>query len=436
MEPTQTKTLKMPGAMAVRTVAVEVTEGADKGKRWEGDAGVIGTAPDASLVLTDETVSRYHLRIAAAPEGVRISDVGSTNGTFFGQARIGEAVLPAGVSLRLGRTELSVRAGVPSTVELHDEDQLGELRGRSQPIRRLMSQVRAVGQSNATVLLIGETGTGKELVARAVHQLSPRAKGPFVTVDCASITPTLMAAELFGHEKGSFTGASATTDGAFARSDGGTVFLDEIGELPIELQSTLLGVLERRRFCRVGGSREIDVDVRVVAATNRDLRREVNRAAFRADLYYRLAVVTLEVPPLRDRPSDIPILLEHFAREEGHTKDLSSLISEDTLARLQQHSWPGNVRELKNFVLATLATGQPAPFLHPVPSEEGAAQDPFGAFLDQKYAEARAAIVSRFERRYLEHLLEQTAGNVSHAARRADMARSHLNDLLRRYGLR
>ncbi len=432
-----TQALKMPDAMPVRTVAVDVVDGPSRGAHWEGEQGTVGKARDSSLVLADDTVSGYHLRFAATAEGIRVWDLGSTNGTFFGDLRIEQCVVPPGAQLKLGRTSITLGKGLPATVELHDEDHLGQLRGQTQAMRRLMSQVRKAAQSSVAVLLVGESGTGKELLARAIHDFSPRANAPFITIDCASITPTLIASELFGHEKGAFTGATHTRQGAFEAADSGTIFLDEVGELPSELQPTLLGALERRRFCRVGGRKEVSVDARVVCATNRDLRAEVNAGAFRLDLYYRLAVVSLEVPPLRERLKDIPLLAEHFAREEGLTGPLSELLSDETMAQLLLYRWPGNVRELKNYVQATVAMGEAQLLEEARPAQ--AAEDlrsVLARFLEHPYGEARARLVREFELHYLEHLMKRTHGNVAQAAREAEMARSHLNDLLRRHKVR
>jgi DNA-binding NtrC family response regulator len=297
------------------------------------------------------------------------------------------------------------------------------------------------------VLVVGESGTGKELIARAVHELGARARGPFVTVDCGALSPSLVAGELFGHERGSFTGAEKRHAGAFERADGGTLFLDEVGELPAAQQASLLGVLERRRFRRVGGSDEVAVDVRVVSATNRDLRAQVNGGGFRLDLYYRLAVVTLRVAPLRERAEDVPLLVEHFAREYGHAGPVAELFAPAAMVALQGYGWPGNVRELKNMVLATMAMGEP-PLdelaAHQGPRDEpavaGAKGDgPEGAaasLLDVPYRDARAAVLEDFETRYLRRLIERTAGNVTRASREAQMDRSHLIDMLRKHGLR
>ena len=434
----ETVSLKMRDAMPVRTLVLTVREGVDAGARFEGEEATIGTARDNDLVLKDETVSGYHVRLSALKDGVQVSDFGSTNGTFAGAVRVEKGIISPGSTLVLGRTSITVDAGRPTTVELHDEDRLGSLRGATPGMRRLMKDLRRVAQSNVAVLLIGESGTGKELLARGIHESSARAAKPFVTIDCGSLTPSLVQSELFGYEQGAFTGATRMKRGAFEHAHGGTVFLDEIGELPADLQTMLLGALERRRFCRVGGHDEIEVDVRVVAATNRDLRTEVNNGTFRLDLYYRLAVVTLEVPPLRERPTDVPLLVEHFIREEGLTGDIAEIIPEATMQALVRYRWPGNVRELRNYVQATIAMGEPAVLRDSEPEAvtDDELERAFRRLLDMPYAEARGALLSSFEARYVKHLVAKTHGNVARAAREAEMARSHLNLLLKRHGVR
>ena len=251
-----------------------------------------------------------------------------------------------------------------------------------------------------------------------------------MTVDGGALTPNLVASELFGHERGAFTGADRTRTGAFERAHGGTLFLDEVGELSPELQTSLLGVLERRRFQRLGGNEEVAVDVRVIAATHRDLHAEVNAGRFRLDLYYRLAVLRLEVPALRDRRDDIPMLVERFLEELG-VEDAESHFPEARIRELMAHHWPGNVRELRNVVEATVAMGRPTTLAPPRP-----AGSHLRVALNEPYVEARARIIHAFEKRYLTHLLENADGNVSEAARRGRMNRSHLFTLLRRHGLK
>ena len=419
-----------PG-LPVRSLAVRVLEGPDAGSeaRAVEETLSIGTAQGNDLVLTDPTVSGFHLELVRAGDRVRLRDHGSTNGTLLGPARIERAEIPPGTTLVLGNTKIEVQDADRVTVEMHDEDEFGGIAGRTPIMRRLMVKIRRAARSDTPALLVGESGTGKELIARALHDQGPRAKKPFVTVDCAALAPSLVASELFGHEKGAFTGADRQHVGAFERANGGTLFLDEIGELPPTLQPALLGALERRRFRRVGGRSEVDVDVRVVCATHRDLRSEVNAGRFRLDLYYRVAVVVLAIPPLRERMEDLPVLVERFAREAGYEGALDELIGPDTMSALASHRWPGNVRELRNVVEATLAMGEPPP-LHP---ELGGDDE---RLLELDYKGARAAVLHEFETRYLRRLLERAEGNVSRAAREARMDRTYLIKLLQKHGLR
>jgi DNA-binding NtrC family response regulator len=285
--------------------------------------------------------------------------------------------------------------------------------------------------SSVSVLIHGETGTGKELIARALHEQGPRKEHPFVVVDCGSLPPTLISSELFGHERGAFTGADARHEGAFERADGGTVFLDEIGELPLAVQPALLGVLERRKFRRVGGDKEIPVDVRIVSATHRDLRSEANRGNFRADLYFRMAVARIVNPPLRDRREDIPELVAHFVREVTGDADAQPF-SPATLDALKAHPWSGNVRELRNVVESALAMGG----MVMLDAEGGGGSVRVDLGDIQPYREARAEVLAAFEQRYFSRLLEQAGTNVSKAARLAKMDRPYLTSVLKRLKLR
>jgi DNA-binding NtrC family response regulator len=417
---------------------LEVVDGPEKGRVFVtgSERATIGTAAGNDLVVSDATVSRFHLELTVGEGGVRVVDHESTNGTFVGSSRIERAVLARGTLVRLGRTTVRLDEAGDASVEVHAGDSLAGLRGRSPKMRRLMAQIARAAASDASVLLSGESGTGKELVARALAELGPRRSGPFVTVDCGALAPTLVASELFGHERGAFTGADRQHVGAFEEAHGGTIFLDEIGELPAQLQSTLLGVLERRRFRRLGGKTDIAFDARVVSATHRDLRAEVNRGAFRLDLYYRLAVVVLDVPPLRERAEDVPVLLRHFARELEYDGPIEELFPPDRMLELTAHRWPGNVRELRNLVEAAIAMGE-APrveSLGPAAAEGG--DDPFAQLVSLPYKEARASLLSDFEARYLRERLTLAEGNVARAARETGIDRSHLNTLLQRHGLR
>lgn len=357
-------------------------------------------------------------------------DHASTNGTWAGALRLERAVVPPGTVLRLGETHLQVGEGMPSSVALHPADALGPIAGRSPVMRRLFKQIERASASDAAVLVTGESGTGKELVARALHDLGPRRAHPFVVVDCGAIAPTLIASELFGHEKGSFTGAERRQIGAVEAAHGGTLFFDEIGELPAALQASLLGVLQRRRLRRVGGRDEIEVDVRVISATHRDLRAEVNAGSFRLDLFYRLAVVVLCIPPLRERVEDIPLLVETFVRAAGHEGDVTALFSPPALAALAAQPWPGNVRELQNLIEATVAMGEDL-----TPRADGPIA-PLPGAAPLPYRFARERVLADFERAYVGDLYARSGGNVSHAAREARMDRSYLIQLLRKHGVK
>jgi len=305
---------------------------------------------------------------------------------------------------------------------------------QSPAMRKVVRTIARLAGSNVTVLLHGETGTGKEVLARALHDLSERRDRPFEVVDCGSMAPTLIASELFGHERGAFTGAHGEHAGAFERAHGGTVLLDEIGELPIDLQPMLLGVLERRCFKRVGGVRERRVDVRVIAATHRDLRNATNLGTFRADLYFRLAVARVEIPPLRDRTEDIAALVRRFAEQLTGDPDAQPF-DRQTLSALEAHPWSGNVRELRNVVESAVALGSVE--LEPdVGSQAHTTAALADDLLGLPYREVRAHAVAAFERSYLRQLMDACGGNASEAARRAKMDRPYLLGLLRKHSLR
>jgi transcriptional regulator with GAF, ATPase, and Fis domain len=440
----RTREVSRPTLEKVHRLSIAVARGPGAGKLVETEAGhvaSVGTAADNDLVLTDDAVSRYHLELAVGPDGIAVRDLGSTNGTFAGSVRVRDAIVPRGSQLRVGGTVLLLDAADAPRPTTETELELPGMVFASQSMRDVARRVRMLAAVTTSVLVQGETGAGKEHVARAVHALGPRKAAPFVVVDCASIAPTLLEAELFGHEKGAFTGAVRERAGAFERADGGTVFLDEIGELPPLAQASLLGVLERRRFRRVGGDREITVDVRVVSATNRDLRGEVNRGSFRADLYFRLAGARVVVPPLRERPEDIEVLVRHFSLEL--TGETALPIAPEMLAALAEQHWAGNVRELRSAVERVVAFGasdlgamldEAAP--RPSPSTARAPETTTDDLPIERYRDAKANAVAAFEKSYLASVIERCDGNASEAARRAQMDRPYLLALLRRYGLR
>ncbi|MCA9516029.1 MAG: sigma 54-interacting transcriptional regulator, partial [Myxococcales bacterium] len=308
----------------------------------------LGSAPDCDLVVDDPTVSRTHARLEFDGVGYLLRDLASKNGTWVDNVRVREAYLPQAARIRLGHAEVAFSvAGEQVEVQLARGDRLGRLIGQSAQMREIMALIPRVAKSDVSVLIEGESGTGKELVAEAVQQHSRRADKPLVIFDCSAVAPELIESELFGHVKGAFTGAVGNREGVFAAAHGGTLFLDEIGELPLELQPKLLRALEKGEYKPVGDNTRRVADVRVVAATNRQLDKEVEAGTFREDLYYRLAVIKVRLPPLRQRPEDIPLLVETFLRAAGASE---VQVGYDTMRRLQTHPWPGNVRELKNYV--------------------------------------------------------------------------------------
>ena len=423
----------------------------------------IGKSPDNDLVLADATVSRDHCELIRDSRGYLLRDLGSTNGTLLDGAVIREGYLSAGAVISVGRVELKVRPFADRIEVLPSElERFGDLHGQHPAMREVFGLLERLAPSDATLLIGGETGTGKDLLARAAHAASPRAQGPFVVVDCGAVVASLIESELFGHEKGAFTGASESRKGAFELAHKGSLFLDEIGELPLAMQPKLLRALETRRIRRVGAEREIPVDIRVIAATHRDLKREVERGHFREDLYFRLAVVPLHLPALRERRMDIPLIAHALlsqltsgssgsgaARSDGEGPELA--LTPETLQALQAHDWPGNVRELRNVLersaLMARAAGErqvrvmglPLHVTAQEPNEASklAAASAAGAFDPQKsYRDTREAWELDFERRYVTWLLERHQGNLSSAARAADMDRKYLHKLAKKHGLR
>ena len=423
---------------------VEVLRGPDAGRTVEGGETLsVGTAPDNDLVLTDPNVSRYHLEFRPDSEGIAVVDVGSTNGTHIAKIAIERARVVPGATLRIGETVLKVVDGTDTPIELFDAAEIHGFVGHSPAMRRLMAQLAKAAVTEVGVLLNGETGVGKEVAAQALHKASPRRNGPFETIDCGALAPTLIASELFGHEMGAFTGADRRHTGAFERASGGTLFLDEIGELPLTLQTSLLGVLERRVVRRLGGREPIKVDVRVVSATHRDLRAEVNTGSFRADLFHRLGALRVTIPPLRERKEDLVPLVEHFLREAGSDLAIEDLFAPTILDQMRAHRWPGNVRELRNFVDHVLSLGEPGP-LDDLGSPAGASKTTNdgtaiawpSALLEAEYRGARDRLLREFEREYLVRLLERAGHNVAEAARQSKLSRAHLFELLKKHDIK
>ncbi|MBI2375737.1 MAG: sigma 54-dependent Fis family transcriptional regulator [Deltaproteobacteria bacterium] len=422
------------------TVKLVVDSGPDKGRRVTlGERPlIIGTGSDCDFVLTDRSVSRRHAEVRFDGALV-VKDLGSTNGTFYHDARVSEVQVPVGREISLGKVRVKA---VPEEVQVEgrplDVDRLGPLVGSDLRMREIFALVEDIARTEVTVVIEGETGTGKELVAKALHQRSARASEPFVVFDCTNQPKDLIESSLFGHVKGAFTGATSPRSGAFERANGGTIFLDELGEFGLDLQPKLLRVLEAREVQKVGGDGYDPVDVRVIAATNRNLKAEVRAGRFREDLYYRLAVVKIVLPALRERADDIPLLVQHFIEQSGAT----FTVDPACFTAVKAYPWPGNVRELKNVVdrAAALSRGRAnidlSRFLgdrdeEPLPRRGSSATlDPSLSF-----KEAKGRVISDFESQYIHNLLRQHGNNISLAAREAGIDRKHFKDLMKKYGI-
>ncbi len=399
-------------------------------------AFTLGSGSGCDVPLSDPTISRRHLGIEPGPEGVVARDLGSTNGSFVQGARFNELTLGFGTEITIGKTVLKY---VPNEEALDlgpsDAESYGALVGRDPKLRRLFRLLDDVAATDATVLIEGETGTGKELFAEEIHRHSPRKGGPFVVFDCSAVPEELIESALFGHVRGAFTGAVVDRRGAFEEAHGGTLFLDEIGELSPAVQPALLRAIDKQSVRPVGGTSYIPASVRVLAATNRNLRAEIAAKQFREDLYYRVAVIRMLVPPLRDRPDDIPLLVQHFIRQFRPDRPLT--VAQEDLERLQRHPFMGNVRELRNVIERACALSRgPQLFVDDALDERAAGGAATALDIDLPFKEAKAKVVDGFERGYIDALLKRHNGNLSAAARAAEIDRKHLRELLRKHGLR
>jgi DNA-binding NtrC family response regulator len=428
-----------PGEEEGSRFVLSVTAGPDTGATFVIDGSqpgrvLLGQSPACMFRVSDAEVSRRHLALELTRSGLRVTDLGSTNGTWVDRVRIAQAELFGDELIRVGTTVLRVdREGAlqrpPRAMGF------GNVVGASEAMRRLYPLCERLAQSDVPVVIEGETGTGKEALAEALVAQGPRARQPFVVFDCTAVPPSLVESELFGHERGAFTGAVGMRQGIFEQAHGGTLLIDEIGDLDIALQPKLLRVLERSEVRRVGGDRPIRVDVRVIAATRRDLDREVQEGRFRDDLFHRLTVARIELPPLRDREGDVTLLARHIWRSLGGE---DRLLPESLLLRWESETWPGNVRELRNTVARHHAFGDLADAARKdaidreldavVPSDAIARLIDLGL----PFPRARDELLAEFERRYVEHLLEQYSGDAASAAAASGIGLRYFQKLRRR----
>ncbi len=437
---TEANELEAPRTTGVPRLTAVSGPSAGRGLAMTHAVATVGRHPSNDLVLDDPRTSGVHLELRRVGDRIHVRDPGSTNGTWIGAHRVIDAELAPGAEIAIGATVLRVDVDDKATAARRSTTgSFGDLVGQSPEMLELFATLERIAPKELTVLLQGETGTGKEEVARAIHSRSPRAAAPFVVIDATSLPESLAESLLFGHERGAFTGADQRRAGFFEAAQGGTVFLDEIGELPPPIQSKFLRVLERHEIVRVGGTSPVKVDVRVVAATHRDLRHEIEAGRFREDLFFRLSQIRLVLPPLRDRPADVAVLCSKILTQIAGS-GTPPVIEPSALAQLEAQRWPGNVRELRNVLAraAALATG---PLIRRADvageglgfrgtREERSALDVSGSF-----AGAKERAIDRFESAYLAALMKRCAGNLSLASREAGLARHHLRDLLKKRGL-
>ena len=417
---------------------VFVATGPDKGKSISvgSEPIIVGSGTETDLILVDRSISRRHARLYRQGDVVVIEDLGSTNGTYFNDVRVGQLHLPLGQEIRFGQLRVKL---IPEEELVHTApsslERLGSLIGSDQQMREIFTLIQDIGPTDVTVVIEGETGTGKELVAHAIHDYSERKTNPFVVFDCSNQPRDLIESALFGHVKGAFTGATNQRSGAFGRADKGTIFLDELGEFGKDLQPKLLRVLEAREVQKVGSDGYDPVNVRVIAATNRNLKAEVRAERFREDLYYRLAVVKIVLPSLRERVSDIPILVEHFLSLHAQPCEVDT----SCYKSLMTYNWPGNVRELKNVVdrACALNRGKTGIDLGSYLTDRDEVSSTKQLQVDEfvSFKEAKAKVVAEFESQYIETLLRQHNNNISLAAREASIDRKHFKELMRKHGI-
>lgn len=449
----KTELLKLeetPDVVSLRKCQLVVADGTDRGKKITLDKNVtkIGKRDTNDMILSDKAISRLHCEIEYTSDSFLLRDLGSTNGTFLNGSRVKEAYLAPGDLIKIGNTTLEfVAFDEKVKIEPSAKDSFGLMVGTSKKMRQIFSILEKISPSQATVIIEGETGTGKDLVAQAIHEHSQRNKNPFVVFDCSAVAPNLIESELFGHERGSFTGAVKSRRGQFEAANTGTIFLDEIGELTSDLQPKLLRALEQREIKRVGSNVPVKADVRVICATNKNLRKEVEEGRFREDLYYRLSVVKIILPPLRDRPDDIEALVERFLSTSNYNRNPDGSlkvvkVDDEAIKVLQRYSWPGNVRELANvieravsFVEGDTISRSHLDFIFAELQHGEEMTERMHVDSSIPFKDAKQHIVEEFEKKYLIELLEQHGHNLSKASREAKIDRKHLRNLCKKYDI-
>jgi transcriptional regulator with PAS, ATPase and Fis domain len=424
-----TITLRVRDEIAYRTARIVIQKGEISRSVVIGlDHVRIGKSLSNDVVLDDPHASRFHCEIRRTAKGYVLRDLDSMNGTRVGDVEVKEGVLHSGATIVVGDTRMTFLAdeGSPSEVVVSDKESFGDVHGRSVRMREVFSVLERIAPTDLTVLLLGETGSGKDVVAQSLHAASPRKDGPMVVFDCASVSPSLIESELFGHMKGAFTGANETRQGAFERAHGGTLFLDEIGELSLELQPRLLRALEQRTVRRVGGAEDIPVDVRIIVATHRDLERFIRDGKFRQDLFFRLSVVTIVIPPLRQRAEDLSLLIDTIL-------PAGKKMGQETFAILARYHWPGNVRELRNVIdsAAALCEGdtiEPRHLMFFRP-HEAAAPPP------NHVLQLGGQSLESIERAAIQQTLHECAGNKTRAAKILGISASTLYEKIKKYAI-
>lgn len=439
-----------PEVVSLRKCQLVVIEGPSKNKKITLNKNkiTIGKRDNNDFILEDKTVSRNHLEIEYASDSFILRDLNSTNGTYLNGSKVKEAYLAPGDAIKIGNSVIEfVAFDEKISIEPSPKEAFGMMVGKSRKMRQIFAILEKISPSQATVIIEGETGTGKDLVARAIHEHSTRKAQPFQVFDCSGVAPNLIESELFGHEKGSFTGAVRSRAGAFEAARGGTVFLDEIGELTLDLQPKLLRALESREIRRVGANAPTKIDVRVVSATNRNLKKEIAEGRFREDLYYRMSVVKILLPPLRERAEDIPLIVQKLLADGKFNKTPSGTlkvtrVEDDALKMLMRYTWPGNVRELANvieracsFVEKDTISRSHLEFIFAEMGENEEGTERMKIDADLPFKEAKQMIVEEFEKEYLEDLLKKHNHNLSKAAREAKVDRKHIRNLLKKYGI-